>query len=142
MKVIDLLCAPWAIMPNHLEQMTQIHDDLTQAFEAGFAAGCAQELERIRSIHDMSYPGHEALIEQLMFDGKTSQGEAAMAVLAAEREVRTERQKVADAESAEARIRINWEANAGLRADFDNNFDRYQAYAKNKTLAIVEGDRA
>ena len=32
-------------------------------------------------------PGHEALVEQLAFDGKTTPAEAAMAVITAERQV-------------------------------------------------------
>ena len=141
MKIIDLFRASWAIVPDRLEEMPLIYDDLSQAYETGFAAGRAQEVERIRSIHDMSYPGHEKLIEQLMFDGKTSQGEAAMAVLAAERKIRAaellERQVV----TVESKIKARWESNASLRSDFENNFDRYAAYAKNQKLALVEGSR-
>ena len=50
------------------------------------AAGAAAERDRIQAVRAVALPGHEALIERLAFDGKTTAGEAAMAVLAAERQ--------------------------------------------------------
>jgi ATP-dependent protease ClpP protease subunit len=48
----------------------------------------AAERERIQAVRAQLIPGHEALIEQLAFDGKTTGPEAAAAVLAAERRLR------------------------------------------------------
>jgi hypothetical protein len=49
------------------------------------AEGAAAERARIQSVRDQAMPGHEALIETLAFDGKTSGPEAAVQVLAAEK---------------------------------------------------------
>lgn len=48
-------------------------------------AGAAAERQRIADVRAQTLPGHEALVEQLAFDGKTTGPEAAMAVMAAER---------------------------------------------------------
>lgn len=47
--------------------------------------GATQERERIQAVRAAVMPGHEALIEQLAFDGKSTAGDAAQQVLAAER---------------------------------------------------------
>lgn len=49
------------------------------------AAGACAERDRIKAVREQALPGHEALIEQLAMDGKTSGAEAAIQVLAAER---------------------------------------------------------
>lgn len=49
------------------------------------AAGAATERKRIADVRAQTLPGHEALVEQLAFDGKTTGPDAAMAVMAAER---------------------------------------------------------
>jgi signal peptide peptidase SppA len=49
------------------------------------AAGAAAERDRIAAVRAQTLPGHEALVESLAFDGKTTGPEAAMAVMAAER---------------------------------------------------------
>jgi hypothetical protein len=58
------------------------------AYERGKAEGAAAERQRIKGVRDSVLPGHEALIEQLMWDGKTTPAEAAQFVLNAEREKR------------------------------------------------------
>lgn len=49
------------------------------------AEGAEAERARIKAVREQSMPGHEKLIEQLAFDGKTTPGDAAIAVNAAER---------------------------------------------------------
>lgn len=49
------------------------------------AAGATAERDRAKGVREQSMPGHEALIEQLAMDGKTTPAEAAMAVNAAHR---------------------------------------------------------
>ena len=58
------------------------------------AAGAAAELDRIQDVRAAALPGHEALIEQLAMDGKTTGAQAALQVLTAHR------QKLASAASA------------------------------------------
>ena len=60
---------------------------LSQAdLDAARAEGAAAERERITQVRAQSLPGHEALIERLAFDGKTTGPEAASVVLKAERD--------------------------------------------------------
>lgn len=51
----------------------------------GHATGAAAELERVKAVRAAALPGHEALIDALAADGKTSGAEAALAVIASER---------------------------------------------------------
>lgn len=53
------------------------------------AAGASAERARIQAVRGQVLAGHEALVETLAFDGRTTGPEAAAAVLAAERELRT-----------------------------------------------------
>ena len=66
--------------------------DLDAARAAGLAQGrtegAAIERDRIAAVRAQSLPGHEALIDTLAADGKTTGPEAAAAVLAAERSLR------------------------------------------------------
>lgn len=52
------------------------------------AEGATAERDRIKAVRAQVMPGHEALIDQLAFDGKTSGPEAAVQVLQAERTAR------------------------------------------------------
>lgn len=93
------------VMPQ--EQQTLTRESLerdhaalyTQLRSEFMAAGAQAERERIQAVRAQSLPGHEKLIEQLAFDGKTTGPEAAAAVLAAERELR---QAAAAAHKADA----------------------------------------
>jgi len=58
------------------------------AYERGKADGATAERQRIKGVREALMPGHEALVEQLMWDGKTAPAEAAQKVLAAEKECR------------------------------------------------------
>jgi capsid assembly protease len=80
--------------PMDRETLAQQHPELLAQLQAEFSAsatvsGAAQERERIAAVRAQVLPGHEALIETLAFDGKTTGPEAAMAVLAAEKQHRT-----------------------------------------------------
>jgi signal peptide peptidase SppA len=67
--------------------------------EEGRTLGAAAERERIQGVRAQCIKGHEALIEQLAFDGKTTGPEAAVQVLAAEK---TAREKVLQKLATEA----------------------------------------
>lgn len=62
---------------NHPEAVTAVR-----------AEAAAAERARIQAIEAQLIPGHEALINQLKFDGVSTAGDAAMAVLAAEKKGR------------------------------------------------------
>jgi signal peptide peptidase SppA len=52
------------------------------------AEGAKAERERIQAVEAQTIPGHESLIAAMKFDGKSTGGDAAQAVLAAERKQR------------------------------------------------------
>lgn len=69
------------------ETLEREHTALFNQLQATFRQeGAAAELARITSVRAQALPGHEALIERLAFDGKTSGDQAAAAIVAAERE--------------------------------------------------------
>lgn len=62
------------------------HPTLFAALRTEFAAvGATAERDRIVGVRKQALPGHEALVEQLAMDGKTTPAEAAMAVNEAQR---------------------------------------------------------
>jgi capsid assembly protease len=123
----------------------------------GVTAGAEQERARIKAVQDQSMPGHEALIETLKFDGKTTGPEAAVQVVRAEKaamgagldkrradapqplpvatveQQQQERRPAGDdTRSLETRCKEAWDADPNLRADFGEDYDRYFAYSKAK----------
>lgn len=76
---------PGANMPITREQLAAEAPDVLAAVQA---EGAAAERARIQAVERALIPGHEALIASLKFDGKTTGGDAALAVLDAERGVR------------------------------------------------------
>jgi signal peptide peptidase SppA len=68
------------------QQVASEHPDIAAAFRA---EGATAERERIQGIEAQTLPGHEKLIATLKFDGKSTAGDAAMALLAAEKQTRT-----------------------------------------------------
>ena len=69
--------------------LEQQHPALFAQLQTEFAAlGATSERTRIQAVESALIPGHEALIAGLKFDGKTSGGDAALAVNQAERTLR------------------------------------------------------
>jgi signal peptide peptidase SppA len=82
-----------------LEKLKAEHPQLVQAIEKdAHSAGVAAERARVQAVKATLIPGHEALVERLIADG-TPAADAALAVNAAEREIRV---KQGDKERAEA----------------------------------------
>lgn len=70
--------------------LEQQHPQLFAQLKTEFAAiGATAECARIQAVESALIPGHEALIASLKFDGKTTGGDAALAVNKAERDIRT-----------------------------------------------------
>lgn len=121
-----------------------------EGLEAGKVEGATAERERIKSVQDQTMPGHESLVATLMFDGKTTGPEAAVAVLNAEKKARADvfsqhkndappalQQPSTDGESlskktgtVEELAKADWDKDEKLRAEFYGNFGTYLAYAK------------
>jgi capsid assembly protease len=77
-----------AKMELTLEKVVSEHPAIAEALRA---EGAAAERQRIREIEAQCMPGHDALIAELKFDGKTSGPEAAQRVIAAEKAARDKR---------------------------------------------------
>ena len=68
------------------EQLAAAHPEAAASLRA---EGASAERTRIQGVEAQLIPGHEALVSTLKFDGTSSPGDAAMAINAAERQVRT-----------------------------------------------------
>ena len=75
------------------EEFAQQHPQLFATLQSEFTAtGATQERERIQGVMATAegMPGHQKLVHTMAFDGTTTAGAAAMAVLTAERNVRSQ----------------------------------------------------
>jgi hypothetical protein len=82
------------------KELEAAHPALFAQLQTEFtAAGAAAERARIQAVESALIPGHEALIAGLKFDGKTTGGDAALAVNAAERQIRTSQGAAANADA-------------------------------------------
>lgn len=133
--------------------------------ETGFVDGCnagaESERDRIKAVKAVSLPGHEGLIERLMFDGKTTGPEAAAMVIAAENGKRTLHLKaikddapppVAHAVAPEAvaaaaadaalpledRCKRAWDRDPNLRAEFGDRYESYLAFSRAEAKGSVK----
>ena len=68
------------------DEIASAHPEAAAALRA---QGADAERARIQAVDGQTIPGHEALIKTLMFDGTSGAGEAAVAVLAAEKQTRS-----------------------------------------------------
>lgn len=129
---------------------------LNAILSEGKEAGASAERERIQAVEAQLIPGHEALIATLKFDGKSSGGDAAMAVNAAERSLREKQAKasgsdapapvvvvpaptvIASSDAAaqedlsqpvEERCKARWDADAKVRGEF-GSLAAYTAYVR------------
>lgn len=135
----------------------QIQAEAPELLNTILAEGSAAELARIQSVFSASMPGHEDLIQKLAFDGKTTGGEAAMAVIEAQKaHLATLQRSLAseapapvvhsdppadeseDAKEArmtiEDRCKSRWDRDASIRAEF-LTLSTYTAYEK----ALIDG---
>jgi capsid assembly protease len=98
--------------------------------------GATQERERIVGVRATVLPGHEALVETLAFDGKTTPAEAALAVNQAERQVLSAQ---ATAHANDAPPAQAASANAGTEEVLDKQAQvaKAQAHAKEKGIGLV-----
>jgi len=121
--------------------------------EQARADGAKDERDRIRAVQEQLIPGHEGLIQTLMFDGETSGPEAAVKVLAAEKKLRadviTDHLKDApdvlpdpstdkDVDTTaqdqnlpvEERAQKTWDSEPQTRKEFNNDYSAYLAWFK------------
>lgn len=114
------------------DEFKAAHPALFAALQSEFcAAGATAERDRIAAVRAQSLPGHEALIEGLAFDGKTTGPEAAQAVLAAERTLRAGNLKAFDKDAAPVA--------KSAAAPEDKPTDKAQLVAQAEKLAAEKG---
>ena len=147
---------PVALTPDKItaEILQQHNPELLNSIQSTAKTdGATAERQRIQDVLAQSMPGHEALVNTLAFDGKTTGAEAAIQVLAAEKK---NRGTAADNHAADAaalaavtatvdagagtgedlshlpiedRCKAQWEKDKDLRAEF-GSFETYVAWAK------------
>jgi ATP-dependent protease ClpP protease subunit len=134
------------------------HPAIVQAIAAEAAdkarkEGADAERLRIKAVHEQRLPGHEALIDSMMWDGATSGPEAAVKVLASEKAQRGTRLADMTADGAlnvppaapaapapaptgtvEERCKAAWDKDASLASEF-SDLTAFVAY----TRAIEDG---
>jgi len=150
---------------KHAELYQQVFDlgsqaavaDMNAKIELARNEGAEGEVKRIQDVKAQSIPGHEKLVEEMMFDGKTTGPEAAVRILNAERtsrqskmdayladgaevgitdgahqEVKTIKGKEDDADlPVEQRAEKEWNGNPEIRDEFVD-LESYQAYLRAK----------
>lgn len=137
------------------ELVAEIVKEATQGTEAKLQAakaeGAQQELNRIKSVQEQSFPGHESIVLAAMFDGKSQAGDVAMAINTANiqalqkagTDMSTDAPSPVDEPlnngeimknptkqpSTEAEARALWDKSANLQQDF-MSFEDYYAFSK------------
>lgn len=143
--------------------LTTANAEHEQAIATARVEAATAERERIQAVFAQSMPGHEALIEQLAFDGKTTGEQAAIQVLQAVRVANesalgshredapapaavtptddtpssTPASTTQDHRPVEDRCKDAWDKDASLRAEFLEDLDAYVAYTKAKESGRV-----
>ena len=145
---------------NHMniETLKAEHPDVFEAIKAegvaeGMTQGATAERQRIQDVLAQALPGHEALVQTLAFDGKTTGPEAASAVLAAERKARETKlgamtadapapatpavESGSPAPQGEDAWKAEWEKDADLRAEFGGSLNAYLAFKKAEAKGTI-----
>lgn len=145
---------------NHMniETLKAEHPAVFDAIKAegvaeGMTQGATAERQRIQDVMAQALPGHEALVQTLAFDGKTTGPEAASAVLAAERKTRETKlgamkedapppatpavESGSAAPRGEDAWKAEWEKDADLRAEFGGSLNAYLAFKKAEAKGTI-----
>lgn len=121
------------------------------SFNEGFKAGAESERKRIIAIEDVAMPGHDALIKAAKEDGKTTAGDLAMKIVAAEKQRGSKTLKTMEEEAAaqpavqpttdvttpgvnanapiEERAEAEWNGSPDIRTEFGSK-EAYLAFRK------------
>jgi len=155
------------IMTNHADIAESFRSEGVASVDVAKIQTEAREAEtkRIKSVLDQSMPGHEKIINQLAFDGLTTGPEAAVKVLQAEKatketvshDLAADAHEVANVsastneqldQTADTRVDINvpadkrcendWNKDANLRAEFNNDFTSFLEYTKAQEEGLIK----
>lgn len=114
--------------------------------------GAKQERERIQAVLEQSMPGHDELLNKLAFDGKTTGPEAAVQVLAAERQLLAQRGEDFNSDGVDPvsqpavpepkpktvpETEAEFKADKSLVEEFGGDFEAYAAYLKATNTGLV-----
>jgi len=115
-----------------------------EGFKAGSVDGAAKEVARIKDIEENCMPGYESLVEKMKFDGKSTGGDVAKAIVQAEKKAGQDKLEAIDEDSPdvldtaeeavipgkkkkktvledatiEEKAEVEWENDESVRADF------------------------
>ena len=121
--------------PTTIESKTMNKEELEKEHPVLAAAireeGASAERDRISDVRAQSMPGHEALVETLAFDGKTTGPEAAVQILSASRE---EQQKIA--------ANLQSDSPAALKPDAKNQQEKEEPVTTAKSPSAVAEEAA
>lgn len=142
----------------------QVGDANPELFKTLLSDGAKAENDRIKAVKEQLIPGHEKLINDLMFDGQTTGEQAAVRVLKAEKDLRSKTLENHQTDSPEKIVQVEnqdeleastvasggeptedeckkkWDKDSKLRAEFGNNFENYFHYAvaeANKQVKVL-----
>ena len=141
-----------------VEKIKADHPEIAQAL---IAEGAESERKRIQACEEAGLAGHEGIVNAMKYDGKSQAGDVAMAIVAAEKKLRTDhlgasrasapqpvplaavpavekeapaidKSKPVDQWAKEA-----WESDASIRAEF-GSLENYVAYEKAMATGSVK----
>ena len=129
--------------------------------EEGKALGASAERQRIADVRAQLIKGHEALIDQLAADGKTTGPMAAMAIVAAEKTasaaalaalkkdgalgvaqsavVEDAKAKAEENLPIEKQAKLIWDKDPKIREEFGENYENYLAFKKHEKSVRILG---
>jgi hypothetical protein len=133
----------------------------------GLVSGAEAERNRIKDVENQSIAGHEAIIQEMKYDGKSTGGDAAVKILAAEQTLRItklqsfkedgkfvakdvtapmtkkEEEEAADAKlPLEEKAQKEWDANPSVRSEFRlGGFNSFLAWLKNEKNVKIMGKK-
>lgn len=132
---------------------------LAEGKQIGMETGAQTERDRIKAVEDMAITGHEALVAEMKFDGKTTGPEAAVKVLQAEKALRSVKleafradgvvlstpepvEKTVTQENNDDhgtdKAKTAWDKNPALRAEYGDDYDAYVAYLGAESKGLVK----
>jgi len=123
-----------------------IKANYSELYSSIFEAGAEQERARIQAVKEQSIPGLETEIESMMFDGKTSGEQAAVAMLKAIKEqgaqVAAQIAQVQapihdEPEDTRDPIEKEWDTNAGGCRDQFSSFANFKSYKQGAAKGVI-----
>ena len=128
--------------PEVFEAIKQ--EGFQEGFKAGVVDGAAEEVARIKDVEENCIPGYESMVEKMKFDGKSTGGDVAKAIVKAEKKAHADKlddiaedspdvldtaeesllpdkkkkKEVSEDASIEEKAEAAWENDESVRSDF------------------------